>query len=246
MIRTKTAQEIEQLAEGGRRLSGLLDELEGMIRPGMTGKELDEYARMRMEKLKAKSWFLGYKGFPAAICVSVNEAVVHGLPSDIPFESGDLVSIDAGLIYNGLYTDSARTVPVSRVSGQEHRLLDVTRQALQLGINTATLGNTTGDIGHAVQTYVESYGFGVVEQLVGHGVGYAPHEDPPVPNYGRAGSGQKLLEGMVIAIEPMVTAGNPAVKTAPDGWTVVTADGSFSAHFEHTVAITAQGPRVLT
>lgn len=246
MIKLKTAEEIEALATGGKLLFQLLEELEQMTKPGITGKQLDEHARAVIAKMGARPAFLGYRDFPAAICVSVNDAVVHGLPTDKPFEEGDLVGIDAGLIFQGMYTDSARTVGVGRVSAESRRLLEVTQEALRRGIAAAQAGATTGDIGYAVQTYVEGEELGVVRQLVGHGVGHAVHEEPSVPNFGKPNSGHVLKENLVIAIEPMVTIGDPGVETASDNWTVVTKAGGPAAHFEHTVAITAGGPRILT
>lgn len=246
MVRKKTAEEIAVLAEGGKRLFQVLEELEHMAKPGVTGLELDAHARGLIGKMGATPSFLGYRDFPAAVCVSINDAVVHGLPNDTPFQEGDIVGIDVGLVYGGMYTDSARTVPIGTVTPPMQQLLDITRAALHVGIEAAIVGNTTGDIGHAVQKYVEGQGFGVVRQLVGHGVGYGVHEEPSVPNFGRAGTGHALEENLVIAIEPMVTVGNPKVETANDGWTVITRDGGPAAHFEHTIAITPDGPRILT
>lgn len=246
MVRLKTTEDIEKLAEGGQHLFEILEEMEKMAKPGVTGRQLDEYARKATATIGAKPAFLGHGGFPNGVCVSVNNAVVHGLPTDVPFEEGDIVGIDYGLIYKGLYTDSARTIAIGAIDPEKQRLLDVTKKALDIGINAAQVGATTGDIGHAVQTYVEAEGFGVVRQLVGHGVGYGVHEKPSVPNFGAARSGYKLEENLVIAIEPMVTIGDPKVETADDDWTIVTRDGTIAAHFEHTVAITADGPRILT
>lgn len=252
MPRPKTSQEIETLAEGGALLAKILDELAITVKPGVAPRELDMLARDLLERHGATPSFLGYKpkgmrqGFPAALCVSVNEAVVHGLPNDIPLSEGDIVGLDLGMVYKGLYLDSAHTVPVGTVSLLAHQLLDVARHALSLGIREAILGNTTGDIGAAIQRYVEENGFAVVRALVGHGVGYAVHEDPAVPNFGSRGQGTLLTEGLVIAIEPMVVEGDAEVVTAQDGWTVTVADGGLAAHEEHTVAVTADGPRVLT
>jgi methionyl aminopeptidase len=251
MIRPKSPEEINRLAEGGQLLARLLDELEQKVVPGATGQRLDQHARKLAAKHEVTPSFLGYvsKGrppYPAALCLSVNDAVVHGLPNVSPFQEGDIVGIDMGIIYKHLYLDSARTVPVGRIADNVQRLIDVTKQALQLGIEAAQPGHTTGHIGQAIQQYVEQQGFGVVRQLVGHGVGYAVHEEPQVPNFGRAGEGEKLVDGLVIAIEPMVTIGDPAVGTAPDHWTIVTKSGNPSAHQEHTVAVTTAGPKVLT
>jgi methionyl aminopeptidase len=251
MITRKSWPEIELLAQGGAMLAQVLKQLESETKAGVTGKQLDARARELLKELKVEPSFLGYasKGhppFPAALCVSVNEDVVHGLPNDKPFKDGDVVKLDLGLIYKGMYLDSAHTVIIGKGSVEARRLLAVTKEAIKIGIEAAQVGNTTGHIGEAVQTYVEEQGFGVVRQLVGHGVGYAVHEEPAVPNFGVAGKGAKLEDGMVIAIEPMVTVGDYNVTTAADGWTVKTVDDSLSAHEEHTVAITGQGPKVLT
>lgn len=252
MIRIKTPQEIATLAEGGKLLAELLDELETKVQPGVTGRQLDSRARAFCEEHNVIPSFLNYGGrghdpFPAALCVSVNEGVVHGVPGDQPFQAGDLVGIDMGIIYHGLYLDSARSVIAGPGSPEAEELLWVTKEALRYGIEAAHIGNTTGHIGEAIQTYVESQGeYGIVRQLVGHGVGYGVHEDPQVPNFGRAGQGAELVEGLVIAIEPMITIGDPAVTTARDGWTIITRSGNIAAHQEHTVAITREGPKVLT
>jgi methionyl aminopeptidase len=245
VIKLKSPEEIELLAEGGKILASILDKVEQEAKAGVTPKKLDELAQRLIAEHKTEPSFLNYapKGhppFPAALCVSVNHAVVHGLPSDVPLQAGDVVGL------RKLFLDSARTVGIGRVSEEAERLLRVTRKALDLGIQQAQAGGTTGDIGSAVQTYVEGEGFGVVTALVGHGVGYAVHEDPQVPNYGTAGEGAKLKEGLVIAIEPMVTVGSAQIVTGSDGWTIETKGGGLAAHFEHTVAITVQGPRVLT
>lgn len=251
MIRTKKPEEIELLAEGGALLSDILDELEERVVVGAKGVEIDGYARKRMGDGGVIPSFLGYRGkghrpYPAAVCISVNDTVVHGIPNDVPFQDGDVVGIDAGCIYKRLYVDSARTVVVGAANKEIMRLVDVTRVSLQKGIDAAHVGHTTGHIGEAIQRYVEKHGFQVVRQLVGHGVGYDVHEPPQVPNFGTAGGGEALVEGLVIAIEPMVTIGDPTVVTAPDGWSVKTRSGMPSAHVEHTIAITAAGPRVLT
>lgn len=257
MLHSKTPQEIETLAEGGAILAEILAGVAAAVKPGVTSRELDALARALIAQRGARPSFLGYvpkghqgsltqRGFPAALCVSVNEAVVHGLPTEIPLCPGDVVGLDLGIVYQGLYLDSACTVPVGEVSREAQRLLAVTKRALELGIEAASVGRTTGDIGAAIQRYVEGNGFGIVRALVGHGVGYDVHEEPAVPNYGVPGKGEKLVEGLVIAIEPMVVHGNADVITADDGWTVKTVGGGLAAHEEHTVAITAQGPRVLT
>ncbi len=251
MIRLKTPQEIETLAQAGEILARILDDLEGLVKIGTTSKELDTRARALCEEYKVRPAFLGYAPsghapYPAAVCVSVNNEVVHGIPTDIMFEDGDIVGIDMGIVLNNMYVDSARTVPVGSVSAEVQQLLDVTKESLRLGIAAAQVGNTTGHIGEAIETYIEPFGFGIVRQLVGHGVGHGVHEEPQVPNYGSAGEGVVLEEGLVIAIEPMVTMGDPYVVTAEDEWTIMTEDGSLAAHEEHTIAITAEGPRILT
>lgn len=251
MLSLKSKEEIALLAEGGKILGAVLQVLSEKTVTGMTGLELDRLAQKLFTEQGVTPSFLGYasKGhppFPAALCVSVNDTVVHGMPTHIPFKEGDIVKLDLGLVYKKMYLDSARTVAVGKISHTARQLLDVTHQSLVTGIEAAQVGNTTGHIGQAVQDYVEGQKFGVVRQLVGHGVGHAVHEEPQVPNFGVAGKGTKLVEGLVIAIEPMVTVGDYRVVTDRNGWTVKTADGSLAAHEEDTVAITADGPRVLT
>lgn len=248
MVALKSPQEIELLAEAGALLGTVLDELVAMAKVGVTGNELDAYAKKRMQDAGAVPVFLGYgkPPYPAAICVSMNDQVVHGIPSDAPFREGDIVSIDAGLSLHGLIADSARTVGIGSVSAHHKKLMEVTKQALDLGIAQARIGNRTGDIGYAVQSFVESNGFEVVRDLVGHGVGYSMHEDPQVPNFGTKGAGTLLQEGMVIAIEPMVTIDSPDVVTARDNWSIIATSGKAAAHEEHTIAITKDGPRILT
>jgi methionyl aminopeptidase len=248
MVALKTPQEIKLLAEAGALLSALLDELTSLVAVGITGKQLDDRAREILAHAGATPAFLGYGNppYPAAICVSVNEQVVHGIPTSVPFKDGDVVSIDAGLFLHDLIVDSARTVGVGRISAEHAKLIDVTKIALQKGIDQAQVGKRTGDIGYAVQSYVEGNGFEVVRDLVGHGVGYALHEDPQVPNFGTPGAGTLLEEGMVIAIEPMVTIQSSRVHTSPDKWSIVASSGKAASHEEHTIAITKNGPRILT
>lgn len=239
------------MAQGGKILADILDKLTEGAKEGVTGRQLDEQARRLARGAGVRPSFLGYapsgrKPYPAAVCVSVNTAVVHGLPGNILLAEGDVVGIDMGIEYKGLYLDSARTVGIGKVSRQAEKLMEVTRRALVIAIEKCLLGNTVGDIGAAVQSYVENNGFEVVRALVGHGVGYGVHEEPAVPNYGEPGKGVKLEEGLVIAIEPMVTAGDSEVMTSSDGWTVETKKGGLAAHEEHTVAITPLGPMVLT
>lgn len=252
MLRLKSEKDIAVLAEGGRLLAKILDAVVKKVAPGVTGQELDELARQLIADAGVKPSFLnfttrrGEPGFPAALCVSVNDAVVHGLPTATPLQVGDIVGVDLGIIYEKLYLDHARTVGVGAVSTSSTQLMAVTREALARGIKAAQVGSTIGDIGATIQRYVEEKGFSVVRQLVGHGVGYAVHEEPPVPNYGQPGRGAKLQAGLVIAIEPMVTRGDATVETADDDWTVKTQTGELSAHEEHTVAITPEGPKILT
>lgn len=248
MALIKSPEEIAHLQQGGALLGSILDELTSRVAVGVTGKELDAIAEKMMRDAGAMPAFLGYgePAFPATICVSINEQVVHGIPSSALFTEGDIVSIDAGLSLHGMIVDSARTVGVGTVSPEYQRLMDVAKKALQIGIEQAVIGNTTGDIGYAVQSYVEGEGFEVVRKLVGHGVGHELHEDPQVPNFGAPGTGTLLKEGMVIAIEPMVTIGDADVVTAPDNWSIIAVSGKPAAHEEHTIAITKDGPRILT
>ena len=248
MVSLKTPQEIELLAEAGALLSALLDELVALVAVGVTGKQLDDHARVFMHTAGATPAFLGYgkPPYPAAICVSVNDQVVHGIPTSEPFRDGDVVSIDGGLFLHDLIVDAARTVAVGSVSAEHKKLLEITKIALQKGIEQAHVGKRTGDIGYAVQSYVESQGFEVVRDLVGHGVGHGLHEDPQVPNFGTKGAGVLLEEGLVIAIEPMVTIGSPQVATSSDKWSIVAVSGKAAAHEEDTIAITKDGPRILT
>lgn len=252
MIIIKSDNEIKILRAGGKILAQVLHEVAAAVKPGITTEDLNQLAIKRLRELKAEPSFLNYgaetgKPYPAALCTSVDDSVVHGIPSsNIILQEGQIVGLDLGCWYEGLCTDMAVTVPVGQVSKDILKLLEVTKKALQLAIKQAVVNNSTGDIGHAVQEYVESNGFSVVRQLVGHGVGREVHEDPPVPNFGKPGTGYKLKSGMVIAIEPMVNMGDYSVKNLKDGWTVVTLDGSLSAHFEHTIAITDKGPEILT
>ena len=216
------------------------------VGPGVRTADLDTFAEEYLRKRGAKPAFKGYRNYPFSLCVSVNEEVVHGLPSERRLKVGDIVSLDLGTIVEGYYGDSALTVPVGEVSEEAARLLRVTREALMRGIGAARLGGHLSDISHAVQTHVEAHGFSVVRIFVGHGIGKALHEDPQIPNYGPPGRGPTLKQGMVLAIEPMVNAGGPEVEILPDNWTAVTKDRSLSAHFEHTIALTEEGVEVLT
>jgi methionyl aminopeptidase len=214
--------------------------------PGVTTKELDAIARESIVEAGAKPAFLGYRGYPATLCISVNEEVVHGIPGKRKLQEGDVVGLDLGCIVDGFFGDSARTVGVGRVSGEAERLMRVAEQALHAGIAQCHPGRRVGDIGHAVQEHAEGHGYAVVREFVGHGIGTSLHEDPPVPNYGPPGRRERLVAGMCLAIEPMVNAGGPEVKVLSDGWTAVTTDGSLSAHFELSVAIMPEGPWILS
>ena len=231
----------------GRLVGEVLTALTPRVAPGVTTAELDEIAEKMITDAGAIPAFKGYHGYPATICASINEEVIHGIPSgQRVLREGDVLSIDVGASLEGYFGDSAITLPVGQVSEEAARLLTVTEEALYKAIDVAKPGGRVSDIGHAVQKHVESYGFSVVREFVGHGIGQRMHEEPQVPNYGEPGRGPRLAEGMVLAIEPMVNAGKPAVKVLADGWTAVTRDSSLSAHFEHTVAVTADGPWILT
>lgn len=248
MIQIKSLREIELMAQGGTILAATVDVLRRAVRPGVSTGQLDSLAEEFIRSHEgATPAFKGLYGFPGSVCVSINNEIVHGIPSrKRVLTEGDIVSIDVGVGYKGLFTDSATTVPVGEVDEQSQRLLDVTQAALRAGIDAARPGNHIGDIGAAVQMVVESAGFSVVRDLVGHGIGVEFHEEPQVPNYGKPKRREKLVRGLTLAIEPMVNIGGPATRTLSDRWTIVTVDGSRSAHFEHTVAVTDDGPRVLT
>ncbi len=248
MITLKSAREIEIMARAGRIVAGTLALMREIVRPGMTTEDLDVAAEEFIRGHEgAVPSFKGLYGFPKTLCISIDEEIVHGIPSPRrTLAQGSLVSVDVGVQLEGLHADSATTIPVGAVSPVAERLLQVTRDSLTAAIGQARVGNHVGDIGHAVQKVAEGAGFGVVRELVGHGIGSRFHEEPQVPNYGSPRRGPRLLEGMTLAIEPMITVGSPVTRTLGDKWTVVTADGSLSAHFEHTVAITANGPRILT
>jgi methionyl aminopeptidase len=248
LITLKSPREIEAMTRAGHIVAGVLELMRQSVRPGVTTAQLDDLAEEFIRSHKgAKPSFKGLYGFPRTLCISVNEEIVHGIPSPRRvLREGNIVSVDVGVLFNGLHADSATTIPVADISPEAQRLLDVTQACLAAGIEQAQVGNHVGDIGHAIQTLAEAAGFGVVRELVGHGIGTQFHEEPQVPNHGTPKRGPRLLEGMTIAIEPMITAGHYATRTLPDKWTVVTADGSLSAHFEHTVHITAAGPRILT
>jgi methionyl aminopeptidase len=246
MIIYKSEAEIELMREAGAILAETLARLQSMARPGITLLELDREADRVIRERGCIPGFVGYQGYRNAICTSVNDQVVHGIPTNRKLREGDLLSLDAGLIHRGFWADAGLTVGVGKLSPEAQRLLDVTRESLDIGIRSALVGNRIGDISAAVQEHVERAGFSVVRQFVGHGIGRDMHEDPQVPNFGIAGRGPMLKPGMVLAIEPMVNAGGPDVALLGDGWTVVTADHSLSAYFEHSVAITPDGPEILT
>ncbi len=236
------------MARAGRIVAGTLALMRTLVRPGVSTEDLDAAAEAFIRGHPgATPSFKGLYGFPKTLCTSIDNEIVHGIPSSRRvLAEGSIVSVDVGVFLDGLHADSATTIPVGRIASEAERLLSVTQQCLEAGIGAARVGNHVGDIGHAVQQVAEGAGYGVVRELVGHGIGTRFHEEPQVPNYGAPKRGPRLLEGMTIAIEPMITVGSPATKTLGDKWTVVTADGTLSAHFEHTVAITGNGPRILT
>lgn len=247
MISLKSERELQQMRKSGAIVAQILDEMVKMVEPGISTGDLDSFAEGRCKDLQVLPAFKGYHGFPATVCISVNDEVVHGIPSKKRvLKNGDIVGLDFGVILDGWFGDSARTVAVGAISKEAQQLLTVTQESLMRGIAQCCEGNRVFDIGHAVQNYVEGFGYGVVREFVGHGIGRALHEDPQVPNYGPRGKGMQLKVGMVLAIEPMINAGGPEVKVLSDGWTAVTKDNSLSAHFEHTVAITPDGPEILT
>lgn len=246
MIVRKSAAEVARIAAAGRVLADCLDLLAGAARPGMTTAALDRLAESFIRERGGVPTFLGYRGFPGSICASPNDMVVHGIPGKYRLAAGDLLSLDVGVTLDGYVADSALSLPMGTVGAEARRLMDVTRESLEAGLAECRTGRRLGDVSHAVQEVVEEAGFSVVRSLVGHGVGRTMHEDPQIPNFGDAGRGPRLEEGMVFAIEPMVNAGDHDVYMADDGWSIFTSDGSLSAHFEHTVAVTNDGPKVLT
>jgi methionyl aminopeptidase len=248
MSKLKSPDDIEAMRRAGRIIGQLFEALQGRIEPGTTTEDIDRFADTFIrDHHGAVPAFKGLYGFPASVCASVNHEVVHGIPSaNRRLDNGDIVTVDVGVELDGWFGDSAVTFPVGEIAAAPRSLLDVTREALRLGIEQARPGNRIGDIGHAIQAHAEKAGFSLVRELVGHGIGREPHEDPQVPNFGQPGQGPRLEPGLVIAIEPMVNMGASEVRTLSDRWTVVTADRRLSAHFEHTVAVTENGPRVLT
>lgn len=247
MITLKSEHEIETMRRACQVVATIRDEMARMVEPGISTWEIDQYAESRCKEFGVVPAFKGYHGFPGCVCISVNEEVVHGIPSKKRLlKEGDIVGLDFGVIKDGWYGDSARTVAVGRVSEKAQQLMDVTRESLEKAIQECRAGNRLFDIGHAIQSHVEPYRYGIVKEFVGHGIGRALHEDPQVPNFGTKGKGIPLKAGMVLAIEPMINLGSAEVRILEDGWTAVTADGALSAHFEHTIAITANGPEILT
>jgi len=246
VINLKTDHEIDMMARAGRVLAAVVDELKAGCREGLRTIELDRLADRRIRAAGARPGFLGYHGFPRSICVSINDEAVHGIPGKRKLEDGDIVSLDLGLVLDGFWADMGCTVAVGKVSPEARQLVRVTEECLEMAIQHAQPGGHLGDISAAVQAHAEAAGFSVIRQFVGHGIGRAMHEDPQLPNFGVPGTGPELKPGMTLAIEPMVNQGSPDVYIKPDGWTVCTTDGSLSAYFEHTVAITKNGPRVLT
>ncbi len=246
MIICKSPTEIEKLRRSGQMVRHLLEETKEKVKPGVTTLELERFVEKRLAQLDAKPAFKGYRGYPFCLCTSVNEQIIHGFPSERPLVEGDILSLDMGVILGGFYGDSAITVPVGQISEPIQRLLKVTEESLELAIQKVRLGNRLGDICWTVQQYAEQHGYDVVREFVGHGIGRDLHEEPQVPNYGKPGRGPLLKEGMVFAIEPMVTQGSAACKVLEDNWTAVTLDFGCAAHYEHMVAVTRNGPDVLT
>ena len=246
MIVLKSTQQIAKMREAGRIVAGVLVELAEKVKPGVSTAEFDETAYQFITKHKATPSFKGYRGYPASVCVSVNEEIVHGIPGTRLLKDGDIVSFDVGAIYDGYHGDAAMTVGVGSIGAEAEALTEVTRQALMVAISHAVPGNRVGDISHAIEEHAESRGYSVVREYVGHGIGTQMHEDPQIPNYGPSGRGPRLKAGMTFALEPMVNVGGYLTRILDDGWTVVTADGTLSAHFEHTIAVTDNGPEILT
>ncbi|KPU42612.1 methionine aminopeptidase 1 [Oxobacter pfennigii] len=246
MIVIKSDNDIIYMKQAGKVVAMTLEKVREVIKPGVTTAYIDNFAEQFILGQNAIPAFKGLYGFPATLCISINEEVVHGIPGDRILNEGDIVSIDCGAMINGFYSDAARTYPVGTVSKEARKLIDVTQESFFKGIENARIGKRLEDISHAIQVYVEKHGFSIVRDYVGHGIGRAMHEDPQVPNYGRPGRGVRLVKGMCLAIEPMVNMGGYQVKTLSDEWTVVTADGSLSAHYENTIVILDKGPEILT
>jgi methionyl aminopeptidase len=246
MVIFKSQNEIDRIRKASQIVARTLNLLESHVQPGITTRELDQIAESEIRKAGAIPAFKGYRGFPATLCVSVNEEVVHGIPSDRKLKEGDIVGLDLGCIWDDFYGDAARTYAVGEISEEAKRLLETTEKSLMIGIDQARVGNRIGDIGYAVQMHAESNGYSVVRDFVGHGIGRNLHEDPQVPNYGNRGQGPRIKAGMVLAIEPMVCQGRADVEVLADNWTAVTRDRKLAAHFEHSIAITDNGPEILS
>jgi methionyl aminopeptidase len=250
MIKIKTQEEIKKISESAKILAQAMRVIEVMVKPGTKTIDLDKAAEAFILSAsadrKARPAFKGYERFPYSLCVSVNQNIVHGLPSEYVLKEGDIVGLDLGVLYQGYYSDMAITVPVGKVSDKTREIIDVTKESLEIAIKNSVVGNTVGDIGYQIQKFVEKRGFNLVKELCGHGIGKDLHEDPKIPNFGKRGSGEILQDGMVICIEPMVTAGSCKIKKSLDGYGYATEDDSLSAHFEHTIAITSKGPVILT
>ena len=246
MITIKTAEEIKIMAEGGKILAQIMKEIEKKVKPGVTTKELNRVAETLILKSRAKCSFKGYEGFPACLCTSINEEIVHVLPSNRILKEGDILSLDLGIFYKSFHADMAVTLPVGKINPEAQRLIRVTKKALKRGIKKVRPGNTIGDIGNTIQRYVESQGFNVVRDLCGHGIGKELHEDPQILNYGQCHTGQEIKEGMTFCLEPMVTVGDWRIKKTKDGYGFETQDGSLSCHFEHMIAVTQNSCQVLT
>lgn len=246
MVILKTDSDIERIHKACRIVAQTLDKLAQHVQPGVSTLELDRVAEHEIRQAGARPAFKGYRGFPSTLCVSINQEVVHGIPSERKLKDGDIVSLDLGAIWEGFYGDAARSFAVGTITPEARRLLEVTRQSLMIGIDQARPGNRIGDIGHAVQSFVEGHGYSVVREFVGHGIGRNLHEDPQIPNFGNRGQGPRIKPGMVLAIEPMVCMGGYEVRVLQDNWTAVTMDGSLAAHYEHSIAVTEDGPMILS
>jgi methionyl aminopeptidase len=247
MIIRKGKSELKKMRKANLIVASVLEHLGTLVKPGVTTKELDTIAEEMIAQAGGRPAFKGYHGFPASVCTSINDEVVHGIPRhDKVLKDGDILAVDVGVCYEGFFGDSAKTFPVGAISSELQKLLDVTRESLFLGIKKVCAGNRVQDISAVIQQHVEASGFSVVREFVGHGIGKSLHEDPQVPNFGVAGKGPRLVEGMVLAIEPMVNSKGPGVRVLADKWTAVTADGGYSAHFEHSVAVTENGPWILS
>lgn len=246
MVAIRSQREVERIEESSQIVAETLDLLKDKVTPGMSGRELDRIAEEYILSRGAQPSFKGYLGYPATLCISINDAVVHGIPDETPFRDGDIVSIDCGAFKYGYHGDHALTFLVGNVSPEVENLVKTTRESLYIGIEQAKTGNHVSDIGHAIQSFVEEKGYNVVRELVGHGIGRNLHEDPQIPNYGEPGRGMKLKSGMCIAIEPMINLGGKEIYTKPDGWTICTRDGKPSAHFEHTVVVSEEGGNILS